>query len=534
MDTAKIKVLIVDDEYLVRNLLKNCINWDYLNMEIVAEAADANEAFDLLEMHLPDLVITDIYMPIIDGITFSEMALQKYPHLKIAILSGYDDFQYAQRSIRAGVSDYLLKPIDDDEVLKTVTNLKAIIEQERKNNSENSKLRRRLYDNLPYLKDRFFNELLEEVSDKKVTTEKMSFLGVHFKYDSFQIAVIDISMADNKPLDEKSRLANSETILGIVRKYYERNPYTFAFFDAMNRVIILNNDEHSDLYEQCEWLKDTILQEASCSICIGLGDVKRDVNEICTSYKEALEAINYRVVVGNNMIILYNHIDLYSKHHSYDLNNVYNKLGFYIKAGLKDKLMETIDEIYENIDLKDTTIINDIRKIAMNIHMICVRKLTEFGLNPDDVQKIEAELYNYVVLDTIPDIKQHLVEVTEKTVRIINQHQVHKTGNSIDDIKKYIQEHYADSNLSLTELAKVFFLNPSYLSRTFKKETGTNFIEYLTTIRVENAIALLKEQDMKAFEIAKAVGISDSNYFSTCFKKYTGISVSDYRRTLKS
>lgn len=172
MDTAKIKVLIVDDEYLVRNLLKNCINWDYLNMEIVAEAADANEAFDLLEMHLPDLVITDIYMPIIDGITFSEMALQKYPAIKIAILSGYDDFQYAQRSIRAGVSDYLLKPINDEEVLKTVTHLKTIIEQERRNNSENSKLRRRLYDNLPYLKERFFNELLEEVSDKKVTTEK--------------------------------------------------------------------------------------------------------------------------------------------------------------------------------------------------------------------------------------------------------------------------------------------------------------------------------------------------------------------------
>lgn len=341
-------------------------------------------------------------------------------------------------------------------------------------------------------------------------------------------------MADIKPLDEKTRLANSETLLRIVRKYYERNPYTFAFLDAMNRVIILNNDEHGDLYEQCEWLKSRILQETSCSICIGLGDVKRDVNEICTSYKEALEAISYRVIVGNNMIILYNHIDLYSKHHSCDVNNLYNKLGFYIKAGLQDKLQETIDEIYENIDLKDKTIINDIRKIAMNIHMICVRKLTEFGLNPDDVQKVEAELYNYFVLDTIPDIKQHLVEITEKTIRIINQHQVHKTGNSIDDIKKYIQEHYADTNLSLTELAKVFFLNPSYLSRTFKKETGTNFIEYLTTVRVENAIALLKEQDMKAFEIAKAVGISDSNYFSTCFKKYTGISVSDYRRTLKS
>ncbi|MGG6309379.1 response regulator [Paenibacillus macerans] len=531
---SKINVLIVDDEYLVRNLLKNCINWEYINMEIVAEAADANEALELVRQYGPDIIITDIYMPIIDGITFSELVLKNRPDTKIVILTGYDDFQYAQRSIRAGVSDYLLKPIDDEEVLRTMTNLKALIDQERRSSQENSKLRSRLYDNLPYLKERFFNELINEEELQHPPLDKMLFLGIQFKYASFQVAVIELNPADGRAGNEHARTTTGEAVLALVHKYFEPSPYTFVFIDSNHRIIILNNDETCDVYVHCELLKGRIIQETGGSVCIGIGLVKREIGEIGKSYKEALEALNYRVIVGNNVIILYNHIDLYNEYNTNDLNNLYNKLGFYIKAGLHDKVQETINEMYGSIDLKDKTVLSGIRNITVSIHLICIRQLSESGVAAEEARGIEGNLQPCFELDTIPDIKRYLKEVTAETIRLINKRQVHKSGNSIDDIKNYIHEHYADTGLSLTQAAKVFYLNPSYLSRTFKKETGTNFIEYLTTVRVEKAISLLKEQDLKAFEIAKAVGISDSNYFSTCFKKYTGISVSDYRKAVKS
>lgn len=534
MENSRIRVLIVDDEYLVRNLLRKCINWEYLNMDIVAEAADANEALELVRQHSPDIIITDIYMPIIDGITFSEHVLKNRPDTKIVILTGYDDFNYAQRSIRAGVSDYLLKPIDDEEVLRAMTNLKALIEEERRSSQEAIKLRSRLYDNLPYLKERFFNELIHEEDLKHPPLEKMSFLGIQFKYACFQVATIELYPSDSGAGNEHTRATTDEAVLALVHQYCERSTYTFVFIDSNHRIIILNNDETFDIYEHCELLMRRITQETGCSACIGIGQIKREFCEIGNSYKEALEALNYRVAVGNNVIIQYNHIDLYNQYHTNDYNNLYNKLGFYIKAGLQDKVEETIDEIYGSIDLKDRTVLSRIRNIAVSGLLICIRQLSESCVSAEDLRGIEADLRSCVELDTIPDIKRQLTEVTAKTIRLMNEQQVHKTGNSIDDIKQYIHEHYADPGLSLTQVAKMFYLNPSYLSRTFKKEVGTNFIEYLTTVRVERAISLLKEQDLKAFEIAKAVGISDSNYFSTCFKKYTGVSVSDYRRTIKS
>lgn len=527
-----IRAIIVDDEYLSRNLLKNCIEWYSLNMEIIGEAEDADEALTLVERCTPDVIFTDIQMPIIDGIQLSEMVLKRHPDIKIVVLTGFNDFEYAQRSIKVGISDYLLKPINHVEVLKTALKIKLLIEQERKNNEEHIAIRKQLYYNLPYLKERFFNEILNGVIDDDIARERMVFLGVQFRHSSFQVAAIETCM-QNKEQSEESRLIFDLKILNHIKSYLKNNSSIFVFLDTMSRIIILNNDGNSDLYEICEQLRLGIVKDIPCIICIGLGRLKKEISEICSSYTEAIEAINYRIIVGNNTVILYDNIHFSTMESTYDLNELYGELDFFIKTGLNDKVRESIEKIFENVDLKDNAAIKKIRIHAMNITTACFRKSIEMGLDAEEVYRFETQSYSQIfLLNTIPDIKDYLGSIMEKTIDALNKHQNKKISNFIDDIKKYMNENYSDKNLSLAGIAKMFYLNPSYLSRTFKKEAVVSFVEYLTSIRIEKAIELLKETDLKIFAIAELVGISDSNYFSTCFKKYTGISMSDFRKSL--
>lgn len=532
MTNERIKAIIVDDEYLTRKLMKNCIDWSSLNMEIVGEAGDADEALSLIDQFVPDVIFTDVQMPIIDGIQLSEMALKKHPGIKIVVLTGFNNFDYAQRSIKIGIADYLLKPINHEEVLKSALKIKLMIEQERKNNKEYIAMRKQLYDNLPYLRERFFNELLVGGVKDTAADERMSFLGISFRYSSFQIALIELSMKGKIP--EESRLIFNMKILNYVEAALKDDGDVFVFFDTMNRIVILNNDENSDLYETCERLLEGIVSQNACILSIGLGRLKRGISEVCDSYREALEAINYRVAVGNNSVILYDNINFSTQKSVDNVKELYVQLEFYIKTGLKDKVLETIEKIFNNIDLKDDAAVKTIRIDTMNIISACFRQLVDMGLDPEEVYRLETQSYHQIFsLDTLPDIRDYLEGILEKTIEKLNVHQNRKISNFIDDIKSYVKEHYADSGLTLAGIAKMFFLNPSYLSRTFKKETGISFVEYLTSIRMEKAIELLKG-DLKVFAIAEAVGISDSNYFSTCFKRYTGLSTIDFRKSLSS
>lgn len=526
-----LKVLIVDDEPLERNLVKNCINWKYLGMEIAGEASNADEALRLMEKESPEIVFTDIQMPVTDGIQLIEIATPKYPETKFVVLTGYDNFDYAQRSIRLGVSDFLVKPINDEDVFQTASNLKKLIEREKTRRVEYDKLKKQLYDSLPYLKERFCNELLKGGLDDRTAEERMTFLGIQFKYRSFQVAVLAINFSESD--NEESRYVQGLNVMEKVRACFLENRHALIFFDIQNRIVILNNDEDFDLLEKCELLKDAVGRSPGCSVGIGVGSLKREPREISVSYQEALDALDYRVAVGKNAVVPYHHIHLNNRENRSNAAELYNKLGIYLKSGLKTEAKEIIGQLLDSVDLENAAAIRRIHTAALEILMICLRNTMDTEMDTEDLYKYEVESLSRIFqIDTLPEIKAHLFRVMENCSQTIGRQQISKIDHLILSVKKYVDLNYPSRELSLSSAAKTFFLNPSYLSRTFKKEAGVSFSEYLTTVRMEKAIRLLMEQDMRSFEIADAVGISDANYFGTCFKKYTGVSVSDYRKSM--
>lgn len=395
MESEALKLLIVDDEYLIRNLLRNCIRWENYGICIAGEAADANEALDLVDEIRPDLIFTDICMPSMDGIDFSRLVLEKYPEIKIVILTGHDDFEYAKRSIKAGISDFILKPIDNKEIKKVATELKRKIEDEKERRNT-----------LRQLEQRFFN--------------------------------------------------------------------------------------------------------------------------VSASYGQAVNALNYKVAAGKNKT--YDEIVF---HGPPGKNQIFNAevFAFNLRAGIPEKAVELIDSFYDGIKAGINPEIDPIRITASNIISVILNVASEFDIKIDDIFNTSGSPFEKVFkINDLPEIISLLKEITIAVIHTIRARHKKKDDRIIVQIQEYLRENISSYGLSLASVAEKFHINASYLSRLFKKEMGVNFTEQLTKIRIEKAIRLLQETDMKVYKIGEAVGIYDPHYFSICFKKFTGMSINDYKK----
>lgn len=527
----EIRVVMVDDEYLERSLLKNCFDWNSINMTVVGEAENAEQAVRVIRREKPDILFTDIQMPGSDGIALGELAMKDDPNLKIVVITGFDQFDYAQRSIKAGISDYLLKPIDCEEVEKTAVQLKRRIEAERAARREEKKLKAQLRQNLPYLRQRFFHELM--LGLREGAREKMSFLGIQFENAPFQVAVAEFTDGAVPAREEAQFLLEMKISQGL-KEFFQPWEKVYVFSFAADRIVILCNHPGLDLNEKCESALESMKKFCAGPVCIGLGGMVKEVSGISVSYQEAVEAVRYRIVLGNNRVILHDDIQLSEHVKSRKEGECWERLNFYIKAALEQKAKNTIHEICCELGRRNASTVQSLRMTAMNAVFSLFRSMAEGGVGPEEINAFEAQVNGKIFeLETLPETERFLTDAAGRCIQVMNRGQKVKINGLVEKMKAYVRGHFDDSALSLSELADQLYFNPSYLSRTFKKGAGVSFTEFLTEVRMEKAVELLREGDRKAFEIAQAVGIPDPAYFSTCFKKYTGVSFSRYRKSME-
>jgi two-component system, response regulator YesN len=530
MNNNVIKVLIVDDEHLVRGLLKRCIDWNSIGMEIIGEATSGEEAIALVNKYKPDLVFTDICMANIDGIEFADAVIKKYPSIKVVVISGYDDFKYAQRSIRAGIKDYLIKPIDDEVVLETALKMKMEILQDREFKTENTIHQKQFINNVPILIERLFNRLIHPILDINEVRRQMSYLNFKFKYDTFQVAVIEIILKKQDSYEEGGTIYYNK-ILNELKKYLKQNEDISIFFDDNYRITILNNGEKGIIEKVFDNIKVNVLCDFKCCYSIGIGTTKNDMVNIERSYKEALDALNYRIILGNNSVIKYDDINLPREIQEDITIKVDDKLKVYFLSGSEKIIQDIIDGIFDTKDPAINMSMSNVKEYAFSYISTILEIIKELDIDIKELHSRKYNIYEEILeLDTIPDIKRYVTDISSKVIELINYYKSKKLNKLIDDISLYMKLNFGDCELSLSKVAHVFFINPSYLSRIFKKEMGVNFMEYLIKLRIDKAIMLINNKDLKAYEIGEEVGISDSSYFSTCFKRYTGFSISEYKK----
>ena len=530
MSSNMLKVLIVDDEHLIRTLLKRCIDWNSIGMKIVAEASSGEDAIDLVDKYKPDLIFTDICMASIDGIQFAEFIIKTYPHIKVVVISGFDDFEYAQRSIRAGIKDYLLKPIDDEVLLNTALKMKMEIEKERETISKHIILQKQFIENIPFLEERLFNTLIHHNINIDEVKTQMDYQNFRFKYDDFQLAVIEIILENEDNYTKKKKIYENRILdkLNGCLKQYEN---TYIFFDNNYRIIIINNGHENVFKNTFDNFKVKVLNDFNCYYSVGIGTIKNGIENIEKSYKEALEALNYRVILGWNSIINYDDINFSMGTQEDLIIEIDHKLQVYFLSGSKKMVQNIIDDIFEKKDISIIMSINKTREYAFSYITIIYDVLKELDIDVKELHSKKFDTYEYIFeLVTVPDIVKYVTDISHKAIEIINYRKSKKSNKLIDEITKCMKLSIGDCELSLSKVAQIFFINPSYLSRMFKKEMKVNFMEYLTKLRIDKAIMLLNTTDLKSYEIGEKVGISDPSYFSTCFKRYTGVSVSEYKK----
>lgn len=530
MREEPLKLIIVDDEAPVRDLLKMCVNWAGIGYEVAGEASCAQEALDLIEETEPDVIFTDICMPYMDGIEFARIVFEKRPMMKIVILTGYEEFEYAKRSIKIGIADFLLKPINDDEIRKVALGIREKLRDEKSRRTEYARLKKQLEESMPYLKEKLLNELLTASPDAE-TKGRLDYFGIGLDTGHCQVALIDVSSAETgENPGEEERLLTKIRCRELVLQYFRDDRRINVFMDNSQRIVVLNPDRELELAACLEGVLSMLVNRMKCFVSIGIGNAYASPDKIRLSYKEACDALDYRVIAGKNQVVGYSDINISMGGHSRIHSDPIDSLAFSLKAGMKTRALELLEEIFTEGGIGYDTHIESIRASVSYIVAAVLNVITEAGIPSADVfgpgQPFEAVFR----LDTCPELREYLGGVIVSAADAIESLQSRKVNRVVRQVREYILQNLSDSALSLSGTARAFYLNGSYLSRIFKQETGQTFVEFLTKARLEKAIRLLRETDLRSYQIAEDIGFTDPHYFGICFKKFTGMSVNDYKK----
>ena len=537
-----LKVLIADDEQLICRMLTKMIDWEKEGLELLDCVYNGRDVLDAIENKRPDIVITDICMPCMDGLQIVEKAKEKGIHIDFIIMSGYKNFEYAHTALNLGVKHYLLKPINKNELneilRRIVAERKTICESEErierlveKANNGTKKIRKHFLNNV-IRNNRYTRSLMEDGKENEELNEEP--LNCEFQQDSF-IALFTKIDAENPNYDMKSLLDEVNYLIEKNLQLYDWEYINSYVNSGVITIINYPKAEYIELEAVCEKLFSQCRLEmdkfSGFYVTLGVGETKERISEVQDSIRESVEAIQCRLKKGVNRLIMpeelkYREIKIADIFTENDRNNLaktiesldynaynqyfmemYTRIKEYPKYSptvifeLIDQLKEQIIEIWNENDI-DETICNEFEKE--------IQYVMDFNIKED-----------MMIYSVSEDIRIYFTRVYQE-----NQN---KSKMPIRIAKKYIQENF-DSPITLEEVAEAISLSPAYLSTLFKKEIGIKFSDYLISCRMEKAKQLLKESGESMQIIAEQVGYSDAKYFSKTFFKTVGLKPSEYRK----
>ncbi len=525
-----IKILIVDDEFLVRGLLASYLS-DLTEIEVVGAVGSAREALDFIEETIPDIIFTDINMPIMDGMQMARNILMQRPYIKVIVITGYEEFDYARQGIELGIKDYLLKPVDKSELIRCINKTIEEIKNERKKDLELSKIMAQLNEDKIHLKEMFLAELVSRPMSLEEIGKQFEFFAIPFldksrKFKSFQVVTVEVLWGTEQLNNE---FLDLYSLKALVKGIFSDDESMQMFFDAEKRLVVLRS--LNGYYTSYQHLKTVLRGSFMGSFVIGVSRMTNSIINIHKAYRESLEAASAYKFIGINKCIHYEDLDIVQMK-SVDTFRIddeeLGQLLFLVKSGVKDGANKILDDMFSR-NVED---IEELRIQVGKILIMFLSMMNDLDLGnatpPYQQEHLLRQLYK---IRTLPEFQELVVQTFNDTIDCINNVRTNMVKSTINEIENYLQSNLSDSELSLTGVASYFYMNSSYLSRVFKQKKGISFREYINKLRMEKASEFLKDTDIKLYEIGKKVGIQDPNYFSLLFKKYMGMSPSEYRNT---
>lgn len=534
------KVMIIDDEPIIRKGIKNILNWKKFDCEVCAEASDGEEGKILIEKYRPDILITDIRMPGIDGLKMINEVKDIIPDCKIIILTGYRDFDYVQEALKLGVFDFVLKPSKIEELTTIVHRAVEELKRLKSRAEEFNKLKKLFEQNIPVLREKFLYDLMYEIyPNSDEILPRAELLGINIG-DFFLLAVEIDNDENGKPGQYEKNLY----LFGIINTFMDVFSDSFSVTSIPLRdrgvaFILQGADNNRDcinlISDKCNYLQELLINCFGFTVTVAVSSEGRGIMQLPEKFRECMEALERKFYIGNDTVIFYKDLNGFLRFEDYSLLEKYQRLLLEgIKTGNESIVLKRIQDITAYINglehpnmeyLKNFYwgIITYINNIRLSVAMASNETRVE-GINIVSLHNIISKSEN------INDLNELLKDVSLSITSKINNYNNRSIKLILRNALDYIHEHYSEQ-LTLNDVAEHVYVSPSYLSRMFKKELGKNFVDYLNGLRIEKAKELLMDPKYKTYEVAEIVGIPDAHYFSRLFRKYEGISPTEYRDT---
>lgn len=535
-----VKVFLVEDELLIREGIKNGIEWEKEGYEFAGEASDGELALPLILKEKPDIVITDIKMPFMTGLELSRLIKKELPGIKILILSGHDDFEYAKEAIKIGVTEYLLKPVTSAKLLEALKSVSEEVVREREEEQLQEMYRQEMRENTELKKFKFFGRLISgEISLGEAMEQGREF-DMNLSAPMYQVVLFKIYA--EKPGQEVDSGA-----YGAV----EREADNFSCVHSFQRGVdgwafLISGDREEQLREKTEIFLETVQQSLKKFRDVeyfgGVGRVVCRLREISISFREAEKAFASRFTREPDQIVSAESLEAVRESEEFEmgsfgeLEQTHCVVEKFLNNGTIEEAANFVDACLDEIPEDNFKSLVMRQYVIMNIYVtvmsFCEKITKEEGqvLEKETLKKRGEELKKAVnTAASKRDIRDYVVYLVEQAIEVRNAASGKRYSDIIQMAKQQIETTYMEEKISLNTVAAGVGMSPSYFSSIFSREMGKTFVEYLTETRIEKAKELLACTSMKTSEIGFEVGYKDPHYFSYIFKKMQGCSPKDYR-----
>ncbi len=531
-----IKVFLAEDEIVIRNGIKNSIEWEKEGYEFVGEAGDGELAYPMILKTKPDILITDIRMPFMDGLELSRLVRQELPDIRILILSGYDEFDYAKEAIKLRVAEYLLKPVSSAKLLGVLKEITASIYQGREERELLKKYEEDMRENRQHEKEEFLTRILAHNLSVTEILEQGKQLGLDLSAGVYNIMLFKIIGGSNEGEKQLADVfARVENLFDSIENIY----YFRRGVEGWSLLCLAENE--TDMEKMLVRLKEEIREIMEChagkEYFGAIGCSVPRLSALKESMEEAERVFAYRYLKAWNQIISSDDFsEKVSENKELNLSSLkVNKLDRkvieqFLKTGLTGEATHFVDEYLESLGENNIQSLLFRQYVTMDIYLAAVAVLEELGYKSDELVKRCGDFKEMeTVFQATSQTKKYLKNVLETTIDLREAVSNQRYRQLLKEAGDYIEKNYGNDEISLNTVAASVNLSPNHFSTIFSQEMGKTFIEFLTDVRMGKAKELLRSTAMKTSEIAYAVGYKDSHYFSYLFKKIQKCTPREFR-----
>ena len=518
------RVFLVEDEIITREGIRDNVDWGAAGFEYCGEAPDGEIALSLIEDAKPDVLITDIKMPFMDGLQLSKIIREHMPWVKIVILSGHNEFEYAQSAVKLGVTEYLLKPVSAKDLHQTLVGLAATLDQEKQEREKLKSLQTKIENNLLFSRERFLLKLVMGGVSSAEAVEQSQQFGLDIVARYYLVILVCIELCeDARPFDYQEY----QRVEQIVSQFAGNNSDVFLTKkDPEELVLLFKGDGLRQLVQEGEFLAGLIKKEVenqtACNAVCEMGTPQNRLGDIHHSFAEALVKSKSAQKTSASSPINSDQVE--------QLRLDHNSIGNYLKFGS----LQNFDTFFEGtlLSISEIAVRSKMMKQYLFIDIILTAVQFMSDLN-GEIEQLEADIQGIDELlariTNLDKIKGELRRIFEMAINFRNSRMNPESTLIIQQAQAYLESNFSDSDLQMSKVAQKYNLSTGHFSTSFHHEVGETFRDYLSRLRINRAKELLRTTNLKVAEVAYQSGFSDSHYFSTVFKKKTGLTPRQFR-----